>query len=46
LIGKGFQRAVTDPARLQGERQRYGELLIELERKFARREDLAGRSGE
>jgi hypothetical protein len=46
LIGKGFQRAVTDPARLQGERGRYGDLLIELERKFARWEELAGRAGE
>jgi ATP-binding cassette subfamily F protein uup len=42
----GFQRAVTDPARLQSDRRRYGELLIELERKFARWEELAGRSGE
>jgi hypothetical protein len=46
LTGEGFQRAVTDPARLQSNRRRYGELLIELERKFARWEDLAGRSRE
>ena len=46
LIGKGFQRAVTDPSRLQSDRRRYGELLIELERKFARWEELAGRAGE
>ncbi len=42
----GFQRPVTDPAGLQRDRRRYGELLIELEKKFARWEDLAGRSGE
>jgi ATP-binding cassette subfamily F protein uup len=41
-----FQRAVTDPALLQRDRRRYGELLIELERKFARWEDLAGRAGD
>jgi ATP-binding cassette subfamily F protein uup len=42
----GFQRAVTDPAGLQSNRRRYAEVLKSLERKIARWEELAGRSGE
>jgi ATP-binding cassette subfamily F protein uup len=45
-LEESFQREVTDPALLQRDRRRYGELLIELERKFARWEDLAGRAGD
>jgi len=42
----GGHLRVRGRARLQSNRRRYGELLIELERKFARWEDLAGRSRE
>ena len=45
-LEEGFQREVTDPALLQRDRRRYAELLIELEQKFARWEDLAGRAGD
>jgi hypothetical protein len=45
-LEEGFQREVTDPSLLQKDRRRYAELLIELERKFARWEDLAGRAGD
>ena len=45
-LEEGFQRPVTDPAALLRDRRRYGELLIELEKKYARWEDLAGRAGE
>jgi ABC transport system ATP-binding/permease protein len=45
-LEEGFQRAVTDPAMLQRDRRRYAELLLDLERAFARWEDLAGRAGD
>jgi ATP-binding cassette subfamily F protein uup len=45
-LEEGFQRPVTDPGALLRDRRRYGELLIELEKKYARWEDLAGRAGE
>ncbi len=45
-LEEGFQSEVTDPALLQRDRRRYGELMIELERKFARWEELAGRAGD
>jgi ATP-binding cassette subfamily F protein uup len=42
----GFQRAITNPAALQNDRRRYGEVLKKLEESIARWEKLAGRSGE
>jgi ABC transport system ATP-binding/permease protein len=45
-LEEGFQRAVTDPAQLARDRRRYAELLLDLERAFARWEDLAGRAGD
>jgi ATP-binding cassette subfamily F protein uup len=45
-LEEAFQREVTDPALLHRDRRRYEELGIELERKFARWEDLAGRAGD
>jgi ABC transport system ATP-binding/permease protein len=41
-----FQRAVTDPSALARDRRRYAGLVIELEKKFARWEELAGRAGD
>ena len=45
-LEEGFQRLVSDPALLARDRRRYAELLVELEKKFARWEDLAGRAGD
>jgi len=45
-LEEAFQRAVSDPVMLARDRRRYAELLVELERKFARWEDLAGRAGD
>jgi ATP-binding cassette subfamily F protein uup len=45
-LEEGFQRIVTDPAALQNDHRRYGEILKALDEKLARWEELAGKSGD